>query len=379
MAALSFTIFNSYNELPPEWNSIAGSNIFLSKNMLAVLQKAPPEKMECYPVGLFKNQELTGIALLQYIDLHNVKTFKEEKATFCLKDYLFKTFASKVLIAGNNTITGQNAYTFTDKITESEGLQLLQQALIALKKRYDKKGERINLLSVKDFTAAELPDFKSVGYKNYYQFCTQPNMILYVRDNWQCIENYITDLNPKYRKQYNRARKKGSELIKTELDATAIKRHEKEIHELYITVANKASFNTFYLPENHFEVLKNELNDNFHFYGYYLNDKMVGFSTLIRNGNEIASYFLGYDDTIQKDKMLYLNMLYDMADYGIKYGFKQVVFARSAMEIKSSVGAEAIETYGIIKHTNPLINIFTGKLFRYFEPEITWKKRSPFK
>lgn len=379
MTALSFTIYNSYKELPAEWESIARSNIFLSGSMLAVLREAPPEKMECYPVGLFKNQELSGIALLQYIDLHNVKTFKEKKARFCLKDYLFKTFTSKVLIAGNNTITGQNAYIFTDKITEVEGLQLLQQALIALKGRYDKKGEKINLLSVKDFTAPELPDFKTVGYKNYYQFCTQPNMIFYVRDNWQCIENYVSDLNPKYRKQYNRARKKGSELIKTELDATAIKVHEKEIHTLYMTVANKASFNTFYLPENHFEVLKNELKDKFHFYGYYLDGKMVGFSTLIRNGNEIASYFLGYDDAIQKDKMLYLNMLYDMVDYGIKYSFKQVVFARSAMEIKSSVGAEAIDTYGIIKHTNPLINIFTGKLFKYFEPEITWKKRSPFK
>jgi hypothetical protein len=77
--------------------------------------------------------------------------------------------------------------------------------------------------------------------------------------------------------------------------------------------------------------------------------------------------------------MLYLNMLYDMAGYAIKNKFSDVIYARSAMEIKSSVGAKAEEVYGIIKHTNPLLNLFMEKLFDYFDPKIEWKERNPFK
>ena len=91
------------------------------------------------------------------------------------------------------------------------------------------------------------------------------------------------------------------------------------------------------------------------------------------------TYFLGYDAAVQKEKMLYLNMLYDMVGYAIKKKFTHVIFARSAMEIKSSIGAVADDVYGMIKHTNPLINKFMARLFTYFDPAVQWKPRSPFK
>jgi hypothetical protein len=59
------------------------------------------------------------------------------------------------------------------------------------------------------------------------------------------------------------------------------------------------------------------------------------------------TYFLGYDDSIQREKMLYLNMLYDMIAYSINKGFKEIIFARTALEIKSSVGANQFKCMGI--------------------------------
>ena len=47
--------------------------------------------------------------------------------------------------------------------------------------------------------------------------------------------------------------------------------------------------------------------------------------------------------------MLYLNMLYDMVAYSIKKQFKTIVFARTALEIKSSVGAKPVAMKGFIK------------------------------
>ena len=91
------------------------------------------------------------------------------------------------------------------------------------------------------------------------------------------------------------------------------------------------------------------------------------------------TYFLGYDASIQKEKMLYLNMLYDMAAYSINKQFSHVIYGRSAMEIKSSVGAHAETVSGLIKHTTPLINRSIEWLFNYFEPTVAWHERSPFK
>lgn len=335
--------------------------------------------MECHFIALFKETKLCGIALSQHINIRDINTFVEDKKSFCFKEYVFNKFTSHTLVIGNNTLTGQNAFLFDEIISETEGMSLLHKALQQLTKEYKKKGIIINMLVVKDFNSAELPDFKKAGYKDYYQFCTQPNMIFDIKKSWSSIEDYLADMNTKYRTQYNRARKKAEGIEKKKLTEEEINKLEQRIHDLYMTVAKNASFNTFHLPENHFEAFKQQLQDNFLFYGYFLNGELVGFNTVIRNGCDMDTYFLGYDDSVQKEKMLYLNMLYDMVGYAIKKQFSHVIFARSAMEIKSSVGAKAEEVYGIIKHTNPLINRFMAKLFPYFDPKIEWKERNPFK
>ena len=91
------------------------------------------------------------------------------------------------------------------------------------------------------------------------------------------------------------------------------------------------------------------------------------------------TYFLGYDDTIQKEKMLYLNMLYDMIAYSVNKGFGEIIFARTALEIKSSVGAKPVEMYGLMQHSNKQINKKIAKIFDYLEPKTAWKERNPFK
>jgi len=97
------------------------------------------------------------------------------------------------------------------------------------------------------------------------------------------------------------------------------------------------------------------------------------------NGKVLETYFLGYDETVQKDKMLYLNMLYNMTQFGIENNFEKILFGRTAMEIKSSIGAEPIYMSGFIYHTNKLINKYIDKLFDRLEPSVSWQQRHPFK
>lgn len=375
---LSFKLYTSSSQLPEAWDTIAAKNIFLSAGYLGILEKAAPQNMQCHFIGLFDNATLCGIALAQYINLRRINTFAKEKS-YNLKDYIFKKFSSHIIVIGNNTLTGQNAYLLNDLISETEALQLFREALQALKKHYRKQCIYINLLAIKDFNEAEMPDFNAAGYSGYYKFCTQPNMIFDIRENWHSINDYLADLTTKYRTQYNRARKKAEGVEKRKLSLDDIKLQKERIHQLYMTVAQNASFNTFHLPKNHFEVFKEQLKDNFLLYGYFIDDKLVGFSTVIKNCYDVDTYFLGYDDAVQKEKMLYLNMLYDMVGYAIKKQFSHVIFARSAMEIKSSVGARSEEVYGMIKHTNPLLNFFMARLFPYFDPKVAWKARSPLK
>ncbi len=275
-------------------------------------------------------------------------------------------------------LTGQNAFAFDPNINQSKAVKMLHKAINQLKKDLKAKGRKVHITSIKDFTKAEIEPLQ-VEFKNNYTFSTQPNMVFDIHENWKNEQDYIDALLKKYRDQYKRARKKAEGIEKQKMSLEDIIKHEDAIYDLYFHVAKNAPFNTFFLTKNHFRVFKEIMKDNFLFYGYFLEGKLIGFNTLIKNGAVMDTYFLGYDEGLQREKMLYLNMLYDMIAYSINQGFKEIIFARTALEIKSSVGAKPIKMYGLITHSNALITPNIAKLFNYLEPNTDWQERNPFK
>jgi hypothetical protein len=378
---LSFKIYTTTQELSIDWDVLASTNIFSSRDYLKILEFSAPKNMTCHFIGLFCNEKLVGIALSQFLNLSDVSSFGERDN--CLKtkirDFVFKNIGSNVLILGNNMLTGQNAYNFDKTLTVPDGLRLLNKAAIELHKIFAQKKLKTHLTIFKDFSHSEIQHFKIPEYKSFFQFSTQPNMVFEIKESWHSFDDYYNNLNKKYRDQYKRARKKTDGISKKKLSLEEITNQRVRIYELYMNVAKKAPFNTFYLSRNHFEIFKKSLKDKFLFYGYYIGEDLIGFNTLIKNGTDIDTYFLGYDENYQSEKMLYLNMLYDMIGYSINKGYDNVIFARTALEIKSSVGAKPVEMFGLIKHSNPLINLFVSKVFSYFEPHMDWKERNPFK
>lgn len=377
----TFQIYATAKQLPENWDTVATPNIFLSKAYLSIAEKAAPANMQSHFIGVYKDQNLVGIALSQFINLSDLNSFGERDTHFktIIRNFVFKNLSSKVLVIGNNMLTGQNGYCFSHELPTTDGLSILKQAAKALKQLFLLKGIKTHLTIFKDFSEKEITNVTGTNFKTFYKFSTQPNMIFSINDNLKTFDDYTTCLNKKYRDQYKRARKKAEGISKRKLSIEEITSYNSRIHELYMNVAKNAPFNTFYLPENHFETFKAALKDKFLFYGYFIEDTLIGFNTLIKNGNDIDTYFLGYDDRYQREKMLYLNMLYDMIAYSINKGFNKIIFARTALEIKSSVGAKPQEMYGYMQHSNYFINLLVSKTFRYFEPKIEWQQRNPFK
>ena len=372
----TYQIVSESQYLPNDWDSIAHANIFLSKKYLEVLESAAPANMKCQYIGIFNQEELIGIALAQFIDLTHLETYgdRDKKLKTWVRNFLFSRFSSQLLFIGNNMLSGQNAFAVKEQTNILEILLTLKQAVGEMN-RHSKN----HLTSFKDFMLSELTHFDQATFKKDLKFTSQPNMIFEINPLWAQEEDYKKALTKKYRDQYKRSRNKALGIEKRMLTLEEINDQQEIIYDLYLHVAENAPFNTFYLPKNHFYVLKEKLKDDFMLFGYFIDEKLIGFNTLIKNGKSLDTYFLGYDEKIQKEKMLYLNMLYDMIACGITLKFEKIIFGRTALEIKSSVGAIDTPMFGFMQHSQPLINQFLGQIFNYLEPVTTWKRRSPFK
>jgi hypothetical protein len=377
----TFSIYQSTKTLPDNWDDIAVDSVFLSKAYLQIFEEAAPKNMTCYFVGVFENMELKGIAIVQFLNLNLLSSFGDRDKcikTF-IRNFIFKNFASGILILGNNMLTGQNAFIFKPNFNLITGLNQLKLALKTIKTIENEKGNKVHLNLIKDFDIAEVTDLQKEVFNDYFNLSSQPNMVFDLHKNWKTTSNYVNDFSKKYRNQYSRAQHKMQDVSKRKLKIAEILKYEDQIYALYEHVAKNAPFNTFFLPKNHFYVLKEKLKENFLFYGYFIDDNLFGFNTLIKNGTQLETYFLGYNNILQREKMLYLNMLYDMIGYSIKHQYKKIIFARTALEIKSSVGAKPHDIYGLVKHNSFIINKFVPKIFNYVEPKTVWTRRNPFK
>ena len=367
-------LFKKTAELPEKWDQVAESCLFLQKNYLQTLEESSPENMECTFVGIFDGKKLVATSLIQEIYLAKLTGFGERDRVIktAIRNFLFKQFASKLLLVGNNMLSGQNAYAFLPEVDE----RILVEKLREIVENWPNKS---HLTIFKDFNEGQIKTFHIPSFGTDYEFSSQPNMIFEINPQWKSENDYVADLTKKYRDQWKRCRKKGDGLTRKELSYEEIVELEYRIYALYLHVAENAPFNTFILPSNHFSAFKKHVGTDFILRGYFLDNQLVGFSTVIRHGEELETYFLGYDETIQREKMLYLNMLYDMVQCGIVEGFSRIILGRTALEIKSSIGAKATQLKGIMRHRFGLIHRHLSWIFPLLEPEAYWIERHPYK
>lgn len=370
-------IYQSVTDLPEGWNAVTGNhNILLSREYFRVLEQSGPENMECFFVGFFKENELIGGALFQYLNFIQHKTFQKNEVFCSIRNFMARQFGRDVMILGNNMLTGQNGFYFDAlKITAEEFISLLNEAVMKMQQEIRKT----SLIIYKDYQTNLVEYFNKKDYEKYYRFSVQPNMILKIRENWKNFEDYVNDFSKKYRARAKTAKKKLEGITKEELSLDMIRKYQSEMNVLYQNVAENAPFNTFFLRENHFESMKENLGENFKIFGYFSGEHLIGFYTLIINNKDVDTYFLGYEKECQKEKQIYLNMLFDMVEFGIDHQFERIIFGRTALEIKSTIGAEPVEIFGLIKHNNFIINPFMKTIFPSISPKTEWIQRKPFK
>ncbi|WP_298492642.1 GNAT family N-acetyltransferase [uncultured Algibacter sp.] len=381
-----YKLYKNASDLPEVWNRLPIQDIFLKTDFLESLEKSVPTNISGYYVGVFKNKNLVGIAIIQRVEMYADDIFRKSSNSVLkqfAKQLVSKIVKGNALVVGNLMHTGQHGIYFNEnEISQKDYLSQLEKVINELIKEVRAKfNKKVRIIVFKDYFENDnihksLAFFKA---NNLYKVQVQPNMVFDIPDTWKKTEDYISAFNKKYRRRYKTARKKSTLLNYKELDAEYINNNSKTLFNLYETVSDNARVNSFKLQEQHFYQLKIHLKDNFKVIGVFLQEELVGFYTLILNDKILETYFLGYKKSLQHEYQMYLNMLFNMASFGIENGFKRIVYARTAMEIKSSIGAKPHTMHVYLTHTNSFIaNTILKGVVRYMNPMRKWEERHPF-
>lgn len=381
-------IFDTIMDVEENWTLISeGKDVFFSPSFLRIIELYPASDIVPY-YGLVSDGDVpVGIVYFQskHVSLKDNlrKSGTEQKSTLNIltdpiKQAVINVINFQTIICGNLLLTGRYGFCFKDDISRDQQFYLVIQANEKLNQYLSKKGISSGLILIKDFFAEDTP----VGgeyHKGFTKFTVQPKMLLEIRPEWKTFDDYLDDMKSKYRVRARKAQQKASDISKKVFNAEDIANHRHVIHSLYKNVSDQAGFNAFVLNMKYFEKLKDAFGDNLKFTTYWRNDKMVAFFTSIKNYDILDAHFLGYDPQENTECQLYLNMLYDLVKEAIDCGVTKVDMSRTAIEIKSTVGAVPHEMYLYLRHTNKLLNKTVEKVLDFVKPQDDYIYRSPFR
>jgi predicted N-acyltransferase len=389
-ATLSYSFHRSIDEIAGEWDAAAPAHdIFLQSNFLAAVEAYPPLGMRFVYLIFYKNADPVGVALCQikyFKGDDNIAELDKPQKDPCFFNGLAAWFkkwvagkaAADILICGNMLLTGEHGFYFNPrKIEQKEAITLLGKALDQVVERMGQEGIKMPVILVKDIAPEQKVQRSYFPKNGYTEFEIQPNMILKLP--YSSFDEYLAAMSTKYRTRVKRAIKKLDGIQKVELSEADVERELSTIYSLYRDIAKNAGFNMVDLNETYLLGLKQRMVNQFRVFAYYHQDRLVAFYSTIQNHQELEAHFLGFDKALNHDYQLYLNILYDIVRIGIDSRCEEIVFARTALEIKSSVGATAHELWCYLRHQNPIANKFAGTILDYLKPVEEWVPRHPFK
>ena len=368
--SFNFTIFEDLNEIAFKW-SLMDSNECLNpwlsfdfqKNMLTAM----PENVKVLYGSYSFGNELKGYFPIYFYDFSLDKSFREKNP---VKRIFGKLIKGKILLMGQIFSTGTN-YPFNEYLRDQHFQKELHHFLQRVASKY-----KVKAILWKDFFSV----CAALEQNGYFSFKYQPAMLMTIDNHWETMHDYEQSLSSKYRIRLSRARKKMKGITWKTLNKEEIILSQADLHQLYVGILSEATFKMATVPESYFSSMKEAFKEKYNITAGYLDGKLVCFYSTLVNEETLEANLAGFEEETNLKMQLYLNMLFLMVENAIKLKVGKLNFYRTAMEIKSSVGAVGKDTMVYIKPTSKWLAPLFPILIPWFSPQnLVWKARSPFK
>lgn len=296
---------------------------------LKSFEAALPSKMKVQYYICTQNNEVVAIAFLQQFRF-SAFTIKE---TNIFKQLAFRFFFNIIpchlSYCGSLFCIALPGMAFKNNISDTEKVGIMNA-----------------LASQHGTTVTVLKDIKTKNIflelsknKKVFPITTDSTMELQMQNHWNSFENYLADLQHKYRQKAKKVLKQFEAVEVKELSLDEIILHKNKIYELYLNVLNKQTFRLGMVEENYFIELKKGLKNNFIITGYFLNDELIAFRSAFLMDTRMEIHLIGLNYEANKDLQIYFNILYDNIKFAIEKKVSVLELGRTAQDAKRLIGA----------------------------------------
>jgi hypothetical protein len=375
---LTTTVYSSIEHLDNDFLELINPNksAYFSRDLLYSFEVSNAQVDMRY-VCISNNNIAQALALVQIIELSVDVILKNIKVSPFFRKILNAFFCNdhiKIMFCGNIFLSGEHGISFSENCNKKNTVLQIGKALDNIAKTT----RPLHAIFIKDFETSALEyasDFEHFGFTNIK---VEPNMLISLKPEWRTFEDYKAALKSKYRVKANKADSKSKALEVRIFSKKDVELFKNELQNLYQNTIDNANFNAQVLDLNTYIKLKDSYKDNFIVWSYFLDDKIVGFLSALKNKNQLDAHFIGLNYSLNKSHAIYPRILNDYIRLGLEKKVEIINLGRTASEIKSTIGAQPLELSCYIKHKNKFINILIKPFFKKIQIK-SFKQHSPFK
>jgi predicted N-acyltransferase len=363
---------------PEHWDQLASHSVFLSREYLRVLERHSPSNLEVRYAMAYADGKPAAITLLQRINItgDRIRSKKREGKVY---NKPLEKYGEHLLVCGNVFIWGPRSFAIAPDVDPSTAWLALGEAIYRLR-RADKLLGESDLIMVKDMLADDEAAQQSLRLLGYRAAETEPDMQLTIRSTWKKPEDYMASLTSSYRSNIKKLAKDcvNAGVTFRLIDAQEMHQQKDAVQSLYLQVHEGQSLRLATLDAEYLPALAQSFGSHFRCRVAEKEGKLVGFVTVLLDGDCAIGYYIGYDKATNETAPIYLSLLRSCVDDAIEMGAKQLSLGRTALEPKAKMGCKPVAVSCAVKHRlsalNPLISAMTHNVSHAEPPE-----RNPFK
>jgi hypothetical protein len=368
---------NSFAKVDTEvWNNLVSNRFYLRLDYLESLENSVSDISEFLYTVYYNGTEAIGISIFQKLQL-DLSTYQYKDVQWKISTDLLRKFVKKkvgLLMCGNIFATGENIYSFKPEISQQEIFERIHHCVENTLKCNDK----ISYVILKEYSDTSEATKLLQDTFHYHSLHINDLMTISLDKGITSMDNYCQQFTAKYRTRANKVRKRSVDLVCKEFNLSEIETHAKRIEYLYNEVLKKSSFNIGVFNYKTFYNLKENLKDQYRFFGYFHEDKLIGFKTLFHFNNIVDASFIGIDYEANAKYDTYQRILMDYVEFSIEENADDLYLGRTAETIKSCIGAEPHKMNLFIKHRSPIGCFILNMLIKFIKPQEK-QIRKPFK
>jgi hypothetical protein len=359
-----------------DWNHvIPADNPYMQPAYLRALERAGTQMR--YAIG-YRDGRPIAAASFQVLELDRDTTLQPtwRLPVRLVFSSLFTHGRARALISGNALHSWTGSYAHASGLDAGEAGAVFAELTRRVRRDEGRQGPiDFTVLRDVELQGADMDAVEDAGYMPLRG--VEPTMVVPLNPTWSSGGDYVAAMSRKYRARVRRARKKGADLVRCDLSLEELLVQRSTLEPLLDNVVDKAAFKLARCSLRDVVELKRELGDRFVVRTYGLDGAVVGFSAALVHHDRLEALLVGIDYEHNQDRSLYQNMLYDFVEQGIERRCATVHLGRTALEIKSTVGAEPVALPILVRHRNPLVNRAVAVALRFVDG-VEWTPRNPF-